>query len=347
MKTHLLLGMLLSSHVLAAGEGFTNFIRQTQQGTGVVWNMPVSSAGSSASQLLLEEGGSLFQLWTIEQTTAKEYLLDQKVVGAYLPKADIVITTVDPNRDPVSGAPRTRADKPFTVTTTVSGLLSGTNLPTAATKVLWEQHLASFSGTVNSLTPAQATSGAPKTSTYLTANGTTTVSAGATSLPPVNGIASKAKGQEHFVVHALADGALSQSQIASAYVQVWPASSGEILGVEDSAKIRSKAPMLTIKAKDLYPESRTYLQIYRGPQVLGTKGTLMSRELDYPNTQNISISPQDFTIEDYDHYLTKDGTYTIELITETAFDSIRLDWVTFELDRNLEIRAQITGINAQ
>ena len=117
MKTHLLLGMLLSSHVLAAGEGFTNFIRQTQQGTGVVWNMPVSSAGSSASQLLLEEGGSLFQLWTIEQTTAKEYLLDQKVVGAYLPKADIVITTVDPNRDPVSGAPRTRADKPFTITT--------------------------------------------------------------------------------------------------------------------------------------------------------------------------------------------------------------------------------------
>jgi hypothetical protein len=347
MKTHLLLGALLCSHVFAAGEGFTNFVRQTQQGTGVVWNMPVSPTGSSASQLLLESGGSLFQLWTIEQATAAEYLLDQKVVGAYLPKADIVITTVDPNRDPVTGAPRTRADKPFTVKTTVSGLLSGINLPTAATKVLWEQHLASFSGNVNSITPAQATSGTPKTSTYLTANGTTTVSAGATSLPPVNGIASKAKGQEHFVVHALADGALSQSQIASAYVQVWPTSSGEIIGVTDNQRVRSKPPTLTIKAKDLYPESRTYLQVYEGGQMLGTKGTLMSRELDYPNTQNISVSPQDFTIEDYDQYFKKDGTYTIELITETAFDSTRLDWVTFVLDRNLEIRAQITGIDVE
>ena len=345
MKFHLLLGALLCSHAFAAGEGFTNFVRQTQQGTGVVWNMPVTPTGSSASQLLLEQGGSLFQLWTIEQATAKDYLLDQKVVGTYLPKADIVITTVDPDRDPVTGAPRTRADKPFSVKTTVSGLLSGANIPVAATKVLWEQHLASFGSTVNSITPAQATSGTPRSSTYLTANGTTTVTSGATSLPAVNGVAAKAKGQEHFVVHALADGALTQSQIASAYVHVWPVSSGEIAGLTDEQKVRSKAPTLTIKVKDLYPESRTYLQIYEGRQVLGTKGVLMARELDYPNTQNISITPQDFTISDYDEYILKDGTYTIELITETAFDSTRLDWVTFSIDRNLEIRAQLTGLD--
>lgn len=347
MKAQLLLGALLCSQAFAVGEGFTNFVRQTQQTTGVVWNMPVSPEGSSPSTLLLEQGGSLFQLWTIEQATVKDYLLDQKVVGTYLPKADIVITTVDANRDPVTGVPRTRADKPFTIKTTVSGLLSGVNLPVAATKVLWEQHLASFTGTTTSITPAQATAGTPKTSTYLTANGLTTVNSGATSLPAVNGIASKAKGQEHFVVHALSDGALSQTQIASAYVQVWPTSSGEITGIDDAQKIRSKAPKLIIKARDLYPESRTYLQIYEGTQALGTDGTLMSRELDYPNTQNTSVSPQDFTIEDYDEYFKKDGTYTIELITETSFDSTRLDWVTFVIDRNLEIRAQLTGIDAQ
>lgn len=344
MKTHLLLGALLCTHVYAVGEGYTNFVRQTQQTTGVVWNMPVTPEGSSASQLMLEQGGSLFQLWTIEQATAKDYLLDQKVVGTYLPKADIVITTLDPWRDPVTGAPRTRADKPFSVKTTVSGLLSGTSVPTAATKVLWEQHLASFSGSVNSITPAQATSGTPKASTFLTANGLTTVNSGATSLPAVNGVASKAKGQEHFVVHALADGALSQSQIASAYVQVWPTSSGEILGLTDDQRVRTKPPTLTIRTKDLYPGSRTYLQVYEGTQSLGTQGTLMSRELDYPNTQLISVTPQDFSISDYDRYFTKDGTYTIELITETSFDSTRLDWVTFSIDRNLEIRAQLTGL---
>jgi len=346
MKSYLLLGAFLCSHAHAAGEGFANFVRQTQQGTGVVWSMPVTPTGSSASQLLLEEGGSLFQLWTIEQATAKEYLLDQKLVGAYLPKADVVITTVDPTRDPETGALRTRADKPFTVKATVSGLLSGINLPVAATQVLFEQHLASFSGTTTSITPAQATSGTPKNSSYIAANGVTTLDFGATALPAVNGAAAKAKGQEHFVVHALSDGSFSQTQIASGYVQVWPAATGSIEGIANGDRVRLKAPTLTIIRNDVYPSSYTYLQVYEGTPKLGTKGIPLSDKAPLVWTSSVSKSDV-VTVSDYDKYLPKDGIYTLELVTETPFDSVRLDYVTFSVDRTLDVRAQITGLDGE
>ena len=45
MKTLLLSSLLLCSQAFAVGEGYTNFIRQTQQETGVVWNMPVAPKG--------------------------------------------------------------------------------------------------------------------------------------------------------------------------------------------------------------------------------------------------------------------------------------------------------------
>ena len=76
---------------------YVNFIRQNQQGAGVVWDMPVEADGPPPSALTLENGGALFQLWTIEQTAGKDYLLDQKLVGAYLPTADIKMTTLDPD----------------------------------------------------------------------------------------------------------------------------------------------------------------------------------------------------------------------------------------------------------
>jgi hypothetical protein len=117
-----LLGILLvlsSVNSFAQTTTYKNIVRQTQQGTGVVWDMQdVATNGSAPSALLLENGGSLFQLWCINQTAVKDHLLDQKLVGAYLPKADVKITT----RDPHAAVARTRIDQPFTVEIQVSDL---------------------------------------------------------------------------------------------------------------------------------------------------------------------------------------------------------------------------------
>lgn len=232
MKTYLLLGTLLCSHAHAAGEGFMNFIRQQQKTTGVVWSMPVVPVGNGPSQLPLEQDGALFQLWTIVQATAKDHLLDQKLVGAYLPSAAISIRTLDP----YSAVPRTRADQPFTVTFNVSGLLSGAGLPEASTRVLLEHHLANYKGEQKSIPAAQAISGTPLSSSYLIANGTSEQTFAVTNLKAAD--ATLATGEEHFVIHALGDGSAQQTQLATAHVHVWPVASGTIQGIAPGERVR-------------------------------------------------------------------------------------------------------------
>jgi hypothetical protein len=339
MKTHLLLAALLCSHAHAAGEGFVNFIRQHQQSTGVVWSMPVVPQGEAPSQLPLEEKGALFQLWTIEQATAKDHLLDQKLVGAYLPTAGITIKTLDP----YSAVPRTRADQPFTVTVDVAGLLAGSGLPDAATKVLLEHHLANYSGNQKSVPVADAVSGTPYSSAYLTTNGTTPLNFPVTNLKASD--PTLATGEEHFVVHALGDDRTAQTQIASAYVQVWPVATGTIQGLTAGQRVRFHAPALTVTLSDLYPRSNTWLQIYEGPARLNTEGT--------PIEGSALILDQDtsdsriLTVSDYDDVMEKDGTYTIELLTETPFGIDRLHHLTFTVDRKLEVRATLGGLDGQ
>jgi hypothetical protein len=337
MKTSsLLFGLLLSSHAFAAEEPYVNFIRQTQQETGVVWSMPVSSHGTAASPLVLEGKGSVFQLWTIEQAATKDYLLDQKLVGAYLPVASIAVTTLDP----YTKIPRTRADQPFTVTYQISGLLSGPGVPDAATRVLMEHYAVNYTAGQKSMPLTSALSGKPLESAYIATNGTVKLSFPVTSLTAAD--PTQATGEEHFVIHALSDGSLSQTQVAAGTVQVWPVASGSIAGVTDGQRIRYSAPPLTVTLDNLYPSSYTWLQVYAGKPKLNSEGvTLEGSQLvldqDTPQSDILSVSR-------YDKAFPEDGTYTIELLTQTPFGIDRLHYVTVEIDRTLQIRAQISDI---
>jgi len=338
MKTLLLSSLLLCSQAFAAGEGYTNFIRQTQQETGVVWNMPVISKGQSASSGILEGKGSLFQLWTIETATAKDYLLDQKLVGAYLPAATVTVKTVDP----YTKVPRTRADQPFTVTYQVSGLLAGANLPVASTRVLLEQYTKAYTTFDQTSIPlTTAISGTPFSSAYITNNGTSTLTFPVTSLKAAD--SSKLKGEEHFVIHALSDGTITQTQIASALVQVWPVTSGGVQGITAGQKIRFSLPPLTATYTDVYPGASVWLQIYKGTQKLGTEGVRLPGS-DWTNTWDYSKG-KITTVSDYSSLATTDGDYTIEMLTLTPFGLERLSYVTFSVDRTLQINAQMGEIS--
>ena len=338
MKTTLLLvGILLGTGVVTAQEGYVNFIRQVQQDTGVVWNMPIDPEGNSASPGVMEGKGALFELWTIDQVKAFEHLLDQKLVGAYLPSASIAIKTLDP----YPHVPRTRVDQPFTVTYQVSGLLAGADLPEAATKVLMEHHLASYPDGQTSIAPATALSGTPHSSAYIGVNGSATLAFPVTSLTATD--PTKANGEEHFAIHALSDGSISQTQLASAHVQVWPVASGSISGVTDGQRIRFHGPPLTITLQDLYPSSYTWLQAYPGEPKLGTGGTvIIGSEVVWDDNKSHSDI---LSVADYDTVFGKDGVYTIELLTRTPFGTDRLHYVTVNVDRTLQIRAQMSGLD--
>ncbi len=332
MKSIPLLLALGSMHALAGPTTYVNFVRQNQQGTNVIWDMPVAPTGAAPSALSIDTGGSLFQLWTVEQSGgSQDYLLDQKLVGAYLPKADIKVITLDPN----STYPRTRVDKPFSVEVTVDGLMTGTGLPDASTKVLLEQHIQSYATGQTSLEATVVQSNTPLTTGILTTNGKTVLQFPASSLKAAD--PTKARGEEHFVVHALPDGTLTQTQIASGYVVVYPIASGSIGGLISGTEYRYQLPTVQLNLNDLYPRSNTKFVLYEGSKYNGVTGTLLKAfAWDDPKmTTSLIISSDELSTR-----ITKDGTYTVALMSETVYGTELLaPPITFSVKRTLSVNA--------
>jgi hypothetical protein len=206
---------LLTGGLFAQATGFTNFIRQVQTPSGVQWDVSVSATGAQQSGLAVEEGGARFELWTVRASPLTNYLLDTKFVGAYIPITAITIRS----EDPYPTIPRTRADRPFWVDITVSGLSDLVTAPEAAKKIQLLRHVQSYGETgigVN-LDRTQATL---KTTTYLTSNGTQTLSYMQTAVPGTD--LAKLRGEERFSAFSLEDTLSPQSQLASRYIQIWP-----------------------------------------------------------------------------------------------------------------------------
>lgn len=317
----------------ARGDEWMNFIFQRQVDTGVVWQMPVDPRGESPSQLPLDEGGALFQLWTINRETAKDYLLDQKLVGAYIPSAEIRIET----GDPYPHVNRTRADQPFTVRIGVAGLLSGHDLPRAATEVMLEHFLAPYPEGRTSVDPEEVIGGTPHSHGFIDENGTTRLPVTASQLPASD--PTKALGEEHFVIHALSDGDAPQTQLASDFVQIWPVADAAIGGIEPGSTLRGTVPALTVDLRDLYPSSMTYLQLYEGEPKLGTEGVRVTGGtlvLDQDTSEDRVLR-----IDKWGHLLENDGPHTLEIVTVTPFGTERLTYVAFEIDRSLRVNAQL------
>ena len=125
-----------------AAQPYLNWIRQIQievdengNSVEIVRDNYVASDGEGESLLGIPEQGALFELWTIKSDTAESWLLDTATVGAYLPTAKIIIDA----EDSYAGQPRTRADRPFSVTYQYSGLENDESLPLAARQVLLVQ----------------------------------------------------------------------------------------------------------------------------------------------------------------------------------------------------------------
>jgi hypothetical protein len=292
----------------------------------------------------LEAKGALFQLWTIQQTPVVDYLLDQKLVGVF-PSAVINITT----EDPYTTVPRTRADRPFTVTIDVTGLVDPTStLPDASKKVLLQQFSTAYPAGVTSFTQAAATAGTPVQG-YILGNTTpgvnrTTLSYTKTSITSiVPSVAApdptKASGEQYFLVHALTNGTTPQTQIASKFIQIWPVADGKLTGIASGDKIRSLAPPVTVTLNSLYPRSDTWVQVYKGTPVLGTTGvtvpgSFLVLDQTKPDTRTL-------TLTNWDSVFSGDGAYTMELLTKTPFGTDRLSYVSFNVARTLAVSSQL------
>ena len=141
--TFCLASSLLTGLLSAQSEHpYLNWVRQLQfeidengNSVEIVRDNYVDSRGEDESLLGIPEQGALFQLWTIKTDTGETWLLDTATVGAYLPTAEIIIDA----EDSYAGQPRTRADRPFSVTYQYGGLENDESLPLAARQILLVQ----------------------------------------------------------------------------------------------------------------------------------------------------------------------------------------------------------------
>jgi hypothetical protein len=351
MKTPgFLLAILLtvSPQVQAQTNGaYTNFIRQNQLPSGVEWDMTsLAATGQSQSALAINPGGARFELFSINTLTAVEYLLDSRYVASYVPIGGLVIRS----EDPYDIVPRTRADRPFFVDVTVDGLLSGATDPDAARKVNFLRHVQSYgaAGTGIGIDRTQATL---LSQNYIEANGVSTLTFAINSVPGAD--RTKVRGEERFSLFSLEDTRTETesgntytapaAQLASQFIQIWPVADGTMSGIADNQFIRFKLPAVTITLNDLYPDSHTYAQVYQGAPQLGMTGTIVPGSSLVIN----DTVPQSriLALSNYDEVFDEDGQWTMELVTKTPFGIDRLAYVTFSVDRTLQMNGSVTTID--
>jgi hypothetical protein len=322
----------------ASAQTYTNLIRQFQLISGVQRDASVDYKGNRDSVLSVPVGGSRFELWTMLSSPQTNYLLDTKYVGTFVPSAAIAIHT----EDPYKLIPRTRADRPFSVDVTINGLLNGAAYPIYSKSVTLLRHVQSYGagGTGATVNRSQATLFSQAS---ILSNGTQTLNYPVTSIPGADRMA--IRGEERFSVFSLADpvSRVAASQLASQYVQIWPVARGNVQGIKPGQKLRFATPQLTMTATDLYPTSRVYAQIYKGPAALGTSATIIPGSAAIVN----DAVPQErvILVKDYDELMTQDGQWTIELVTSTPFGTDRLASVTFTIDRMIRVNGNLNTQN--
>jgi len=270
-------------------------------------------------------------------TPPVNYLLDSRYVGTYVPIAQVDITS----QDPYTTIPRTRADQPFVVKVTVSGLLAGVGDPEASKSVTLLQHMQSYgaAGTGVGLDRTQATLLGQQS---LTQNGVTTLTFTSNSLPGAN--RAKVRGEQRYSVFSVADYQAPASQLASQFIQIWPVADGSISGITNNALVRFQMPTLTFTVNDVYPGSSVYAQAYKGAPALNTVGTVIPGSAKNYHSQTIPVNHLE-SVSNFGNVFDEDGQWTIELLTETPFGLERLHYVTFTLDRTIEMNGSVNTID--
>lgn len=347
--------MSLSCSAQIETVAYTNYIRQTQMPSGVTWDASdtVASAGVKLSALAINPGGARFDLVTVKSSSVSgltEYLLDTSYVSSYTPTAQVVIDSADPyGKDLSVTGPvprnlpamirRTRADKPFQVYINTNGLLSGASDPTASKSVTLLRHVQSYgvAGTGVNLDRTQAIL---LSQASINQNGLQTLNYTLTSVPGAD--RSKIRGEERFSVFSLEDYQAPASQLASLFIQIWPVADGTISGITANQLIRYTMPSVTFTCNDLYPDSRTYAQVYPGNPSLGTVGSVVpgSNKIIYDSLPQNQV----ITASGYDSVITQDGRWTMELLTDTPFGTDRLAFVSFDVDRVIQVNGTVTTI---
>jgi len=352
-----MIGISLCGSAIASAQasGYVNFICQSQENIVAYLDPSLNNLetfGSKPSGLLVPASGATFDLHSMSVASPPpvSFPLTSLSVGAYMPMAQITILSEDKS----AVVPRTRADRAFSVNIKIAALRSGATDPEAAKRVRLLHYVQSYGvkGTGVGIDTSQATK---LSDSFITNNYVDPVM----TLPfPMHRIPcqdlTKARGEHRFEVWSIEDKRVNingdmytvpPKLLASQKIQIWPVADGKITGITPRQRIRYQLPQVTFTMNDLYPNSTTYAQVYKGEVVNDhvVRGTQIAGPVP-----PIGTSPRDavevINGESYAQALDSDGVWTMELLTVTPFITDRLDYVTFEIDRTMKVNGNFVTI---
>ncbi len=325
---------------------YLNWIRQiqteqTENGDfiEIVQDYHVPAVGSDQSQLGIPDGGALFQLWTLDTTSESEqsWLLDTTTVGANRPQAQITINAPDSHL----GIPRTRADVPFTVTTTFVGIQPpAEGVPRILTQVNLEHLIA----------PSYFPEGQLEivSQELITENQVRTESNTFTALQPEGSEpAFKVKGIEYFSVETVSD-ASEEVVISNTQIEVFALSTGDILNLPQDRIISSLPPSIGIRVDDAYPGSEVVFEATVTTPSSTPSGQatvkvieLLNRNIRFSDSEDINIDFSEFSRLP----LIDGDEVTFRILLKTPFDVLILDEEDRGFRQFLNFRGSINSLN--
>lgn len=265
-------------------------------------------------------------------------LIAEKLVGTFIPEANITLTSQDPYRPA-----RTRADQPYNANIRITRLpVPGQELPPGVPeKVTLEKNYKLYHPTLHIPSENGSGQGSYDQAYEFTLNGSYTMPNLYQNLP--GNSPTKAIGEESFEAYVRVGSGNARAKVGSATIQIWPVCSAVIEGI-DTSRIHHEPPRdARVVLTDLYPDSVTYAQIYTGPPSLGTDGFKIPSSVFSINT----FAPQNTVVPltDLIDGISADGVYTVEVLTITPFNDRRperIAYLSFNLKRSINIRASMS-----
>lgn len=264
-------------------------------------------------------------------------LIDETSVGTHLPQGTIVLRSEDSYFPP-----RTRADRPYSLTFAVRNLADPEDPRGGITKTVMERDFKVYHPDLHVPFPNGSGQGTYSEAYEFSKNGDFTDATIYGALPFER--PTKMIGEESFVAKVPLNDDGREVNIASATIQIWPMCEASVEGIEQGKRYLGVPPEARVVFKDLYPDSVAYAQIYKGSPSLGRTGQVIGSSVISFNTYAPQSPVVPLILEEDD--LTGDGTYTIEVLTVTPFNGRqpeRVAYVSFDLDRTIEVRGTMAN----
>ncbi len=354
---------------------------QLIEGQTVVYDMPVSGLNGQVLSKPLEGDGAILQLYAYEDDTYNPFslldlnagdvahvnvsldshlvdvdllgihldvilggsgaseplpkLIDEKTVGAHLPDATLKLRSEDSY-----SPPRTRADRPFAMELSIRKLAEPGDPLGGIGKVTLERDFKFYHPELHVPYPNGVGQGSYDSAYEFTRNGDFSDQKVYQALPAER--PTKAIGEETFSARVPLGSNGREATIASSTIQIWPVCDAVIEGIDPGKRYVDLPPEARVACSDLYPDSVTYAQIYKGEPVLGTSGRIIGSSVVSFNTYapQDAVVPLNVTAAD----IAEDGIYTVEVLTVTPFnhrEPERVAHITFEIDRTIRFRGTL------